>query len=140
MRAFVAAMILPCALACEARNSTREEARALLERISAVDLRAPLERRQRQVEALATLPLAEPDLIEVRDACGKAHRGLLAAERTQATARAELDRLDAAGQREEAQLAAVARQLAAAARELQAAQAALPTCEAHARELAVRRR
>src|SRR6185436_13729163 len=68
IRACVAAVILPCALACGSGNSSRVEAQALLERIAAIDLRAPFERRQQQVEALAKLPLADERLVEVRDA------------------------------------------------------------------------
>lgn len=139
MQAFVAAMILPWALACGSRNSSRQEAQALLERISAVDLRAPHERRAQQVEALAKLPLASNELSAVRDACSKAHGGLLAAEREQAAARAALGRLAATAERDQAQLAAVAAQLSSAARQLQAAQAALPTCEARALDLALHR-
>ena len=139
IQAFVAAMILSSALACGARNSSRQEAQALLERISAVDLSAPHERRAQQVEALAKLPLASTELAAVRDACAKAHGGLLSAEREQAAARAALDRLAAAPERDQTQLAAVAAQLSSAAGQLQAAQAALPTCETRARDLAFHR-
>lgn len=140
IRAFVAAMILSGGIFSCSGNSARAEALALLERISAVDLRAPFERRQRQVDALASLPLASTELAKVRDACSKAHGGLLSAERAQAAARTELDRLAAQSERDQSQLAAVAEQLAGAARQLQAAQTALPTCEARARDLALYKR
>jgi hypothetical protein len=140
IQAFVAAMILSGGIFACSDNSSRAEARALLERISAVDLRAPFEKRASQVQALSTLPLATAELVAVRDACSKAHGGLLAAERAQAAARVELDRLAAAAQRDQAELAAVGAQLSAAASQLQAAQAALPTCEARAQELALHKR
>lgn len=133
-------MILPVALCCGCGNSSRVEAVALLERISAVDLDAPYARREGQIKALSELPLATAELVKVRDACSKAHGGLLRAEQAQAAARTELDRLAAATERNQAELAAVAAQLSAAAGQLKAAQAALPTCEARARELSLHKR
>ena len=73
-------MILPVALCCGCGNSSRMEAVALLERISAVDLDAPYARREGPIKALSELPLATAELVKVRDACSKAHGGLLRAE------------------------------------------------------------
>jgi hypothetical protein len=140
IRASVAVVILAFVVCCGCGNSSRAEAQALLERISAVDLHASFAHREARVKALRDLPLASPELAKVRDACSKAHGGLLAAERSQAVARSELDRLAAATDRDQSDLAAVATRLKAAAAQLAAAQAALPLCEARAKELALHKR
>jgi hypothetical protein len=130
-------MILLLHAACSASNSERTEAQALLERISAVDLRAPFADRERQVAALRALELRDAKLADVRDRCARVHAGLLAAEQEQATAR---DRLGRAEQQkpDEAELQAIAASLAHAAAQLRAAQGELPACERSTRELALR--
>jgi hypothetical protein len=134
---FVAALILLSAVACGGQNSEREEARELLTRISKLDLNAPFERRGQQIEALRALKLTVPALHEARERCLQAHAGLLAAERQQADSRARIERAEAEGRREQAELDAIATGLADAARALQHAQKALPECEQRARELAL---
>jgi hypothetical protein len=128
------------ALACGGQNSEREQAKALLERIARVDLRASFEVRAQQIDALRSLPLREPALHELREQCVKAHAGLLAAERQQVAARQRIDSAEDAGRRDQAELAAIAAQLSQAANLLRAAHAALPECERRARNLVLGKR
>ena len=133
-------MLIPVlALACGVQNSEREQAQELLTRISKIDLNAPFDRRWQQIEALRALPLAAPALHEARERCVQAHAGLLAAERQQADARTRIERAEASGTRDRAELAAIGAGLADAARALQHAHRALPDCEQQARALALRR-
>jgi hypothetical protein len=134
---FVAVLIPILASACGGRNSEREEARELLTRISKLDLNASFEQRGQQIEALRGVKLSVPALHEARERCLQAHAGLLAAERQQADSRARIDRAEADGRRDRAELAAIAAGLADAARALQHAHRALPECEQRARELAL---
>jgi len=134
---FVAALILVSACACGRQNSEREEARELLTRISKLDLNASFELRGQQIEALRAVKLTVPALHEARARCLQAHTGLLAAERQQADSRARIERAEAEGRRDQAELDAIAAGLADAARALQHAQQALPDCEQRARELAL---
>ena len=81
----------------------------MLERIAAVDLRAPLADRARQIAALRAVVLHDAKLVDVRDRCARVHAGLLAAEQEQAGAR---DRLGRAEQQkpDETELQAIAAQ------------------------------
>src|SRR5262245_36434441 len=112
---FVAALIPLLALACSRQNSEREEARSLLERIAAVDLRASFDQRAQRIDALRELALSSPKLHAVRERCVEAHAGLLAAERQQAAARIRIERAEDAGRRDPAEVAAIAATLAGAA-------------------------
>jgi hypothetical protein len=135
----VAGLILLACAACACGNSRRSEARALLERISAVDLHAPFSARATQVERLRALPLHDAALAAVRDQCARVHAGLLAAERAQVDARERLEHV-ASGQLGQTELAAIAAAVAQAGRQLQAAQGDLPACERSTRELALHAR
>jgi len=137
--AFVAALIPLLALACDTHNSQKEEAGRLLERISAVDLRAPFDVREHQIEALRELPLKQPAVREARARCVDAHAGLLAAERAQSRARTLLDQTEDGGTRDRAALENIAQTLSLAARTLRASQKAMPACEQRAKELALER-
>lgn len=132
---FVAGLIPLFVLACGSQNSEREEARALLWRIADVDLRAPFDQRAQQIEALRTMKLGSRELLGAREQCVHAHAGLLAAERQQADARTRIGRAEDAGQRDPAELVAIAAALADAAKGLRAAHAAIPQCEDRVREL-----
>ncbi len=137
--AWVARLILCLGCACGSEESRGTEARALLERIASLDLRASVSQRARQIERLRALQLAHPELARVRDACALAHAGLLAAESEQAGVRDRLDRAGDGGLRETelAQLAAAVKQ---AGERLHDAQGALPECETRTRELLERYR
>jgi hypothetical protein len=137
--AWVARLILCLGCACGSENSRAQEARALLERIAALDLRAPPAERARQIEHLRALQLADPDLARVRGACVLAHAGLLAAESEQAGVRSRLDRAGDAGLREP-ELTLVAATVRQAGERLRDAQAALPECETRTRALLERYR
>ena len=134
---FVAGVILLPHAACSRTNSERADAQALLERISAVDLRAPLPERARQVAALRGLELHDAALASVRDRCARVHAGLLAAEEEQANARERLGRAEQQ-KPSEAELQAIAASVAHAAAQLRAAQGELPACEDSTRALALR--
>lgn len=137
--AWVAWLILLLAFGCDGERSRADQARKLLERIARVHPSDPFPAREQQLEALRSLPLAEPDLVELRDVCSAAHAGLLAAEREQADVRA---RLDAAGSQKlpEQELSQLAGALAQAGQKLGKAQAVLPKCEQGTRELLARYR
>jgi hypothetical protein len=134
-------MILQSLLACGGDNSERTQARALLERISALDLRAPAAERARLIERLRAFAATDPALVRVRDQCAEAHAGLLSAELEQASAR---ERLEAARARDgnpnKVELEAIAVSVAHASTTLRAAQAVLPECERSMRALATRPR
>jgi hypothetical protein len=133
---FVAGLILLSAGSCHGVNSEREDAQALLARIAAVDVRAPLDLRAQQVEDLRRLPLNSAALARVRDACVRVHTGLLAAERQQLRAR---DRLARAPQPvSQTELSAIAADIAQAGQRLQQANTELPACQQATRELALR--
>ena len=128
---------LPALLSCE--NSHRTQARALLQRISELDSRAPFAARADQIAKLRSLALADAQLVEVRDRCARVYAGLLDAERAQADARARLSR-GASGKLEDAELASIAAAVAQAGKQLSAAQTELPACERSTRELALHTR
>lgn len=137
-RGIAARTALLCLLmACsEAVGTTeRTEARALLGRITEVDLRAPAPERGRQIDALRALELRSPALVTIRDQCVQAHAGLLAAEREQKEVRARLDHAGAAAPAQ-AELAQIMASVAHAGQTLKTAQAALPGCTQSARMLA----
>lgn len=136
---WVAGLILVLALACSSDNSHAEQARALLERIAALDPQAPLERRAGQLERLRELPLRHPDLVRARDACQKAHSGLLSAEAEQTLVRARLDRVGDGGLALD-ELADMRAMVTQAAERLHAARGALPECEDQTRALVARYR
>lgn len=123
-------------MACSmgADNTERAEARALLGRITDVDLRAPVLERGRQIDALRALGLRSPELVKIRDHCVQAHAGLLAAEREQTQVAQRLDHAGAEGLGQ-AELAQIAASVAHAGQTLKSAQAALPGCEQSARML-----
>ena len=137
----IAGLGLLLSSACGGENSQRGEAQALLERISALDLKAVPAERARRIERLRALPLTDAGLARARDRCVLAHTGLLSAELEQALAR---QRLDAAAGRgtpvAKGELDAIAASVAHASQSLREAQAALPECEQSTRALAVRYR
>jgi hypothetical protein len=133
----VAVLILLLACACGGDNSQHEQARALLERISALDLNATPAERKRRLDRLHALPLTEERLVRVRDLCLEAHTGLLAAELEQTVARKRLDAAQSgAPNPDRKELEAIAAQVAHAATTLREAQAVLPECEQSMRGLA----
>jgi len=135
----VARLILCLGWACGSEDSRAAEARALLERIGSLDLRASAGERARKIERLRALQLAHPELAHVRDACALAHAGLLAAESEQAGVRDRLDQAGDGGLRE-AELTRLAAAVKQAGERLHDAQAALPECETRTRELLERYR
>lgn len=74
----------------------------LLDRIERLDLDDPVEERRRLVDSLASMPLADADVMSARDVCVRAHRSILEAEEKQAhaamlLARYESDEVPSAG-------------------------------------------
>ena len=78
----LALLVLP---GCQ--GSKQQQARALLERIEAVDIKAPYEQRKVSLAALEALDLTDRELVRVRDLCLKAHQALIETEEQQAQAR-----------------------------------------------------
>ena len=135
----VAALILIGALGCGSENSRAEQARALLERIAAVNPDAPRAQRARQLEQLRAVPLQDPELARVRDACALAHAGLLEAEGEQEAVRVRLDRAGDGGL-PPLEVLAMQAALAQAGEKLRAAHGMLPECEGQTRVLTERYR
>jgi hypothetical protein len=133
-------MLAMAGIRCDCGDSRAQQARALLERIGALDLRAPADQRARQIERLRALSLRDPELAGVRDACALAHAGLLAAESEQTDARRRLDRAGDAGVLRELELASIATAVQRAGERLRDAHGALPTCETQTRALLERYR
>jgi hypothetical protein len=125
---------LLCSQACAPKKTEREAAQLLLDRISAIDVRASIPTRAAQIKRLRELPLSDTRLSNIRDHCALAHGGLLTAERDQSAVRARVD--DA--QRnpvDAAELEQLRAALVRAAHSLQDAHASLPECESNARRL-----
>jgi hypothetical protein len=120
-RAFCVVLAALGLLACAREKSEFEEARALLERISALDPGASGPQRKARLDALSALPLTDPALARLRDQCFLAHGGLLRAELEQAAARARLSRLEG----RDAAAPDVQQQAAVAAEEIRRSDAAL---------------
>lgn len=91
--------------------------------------------RDGQIEALRTLPLKEPELVKLREACVAAHAGLVDAERQQAQVRARLDAAGPNDRLQQSELAKLGESLAKAGEQLRKANEAVPDCEARTREL-----
>lgn len=133
--ALVFFVALACGVAgCGQQSHDGNEARALLERLTAIDLRASEGERAVRIAGLRSLPLAQPELRALRDRCVLAYGGLLAAERMQEDVRRRLDHPSDAGF-PPAELAALRASLAEATAQLGGARAALPECLDAAREL-----
>lgn len=78
-------------VACDGSARERDEARRFLASYSALDHRDPRPQREREVGALAALPLFVASVVHARDACVTAHRALMGAEQAQEGAAAALD-------------------------------------------------
>jgi hypothetical protein len=132
--ACIASLILALLSGCGSSESHNEQVGALLQAIGTLDLRAPIDRRARQIERLRALPLKDPKLVHVRDSCVLAHAGLLAAESEQAGVRRKLD-LAGDGGLTQPELVSIAASVRQAGERLRDAQGALPECEAQTRAL-----
>jgi hypothetical protein len=132
------ALVIGCS-----KKDDRAQARALLDRISSLDLNASDAARESRLRELEAMPLRDHALRAVREVCLEAHRGLLAAEREQARARAAVEALEARypdGGLPQAEGAPVLASLAHSIETLKDAHAALPECQKRSRELARRAR
>jgi hypothetical protein len=75
---------------CDSQADARSEARLLLTQLNAVSDERSLLERATALDALTRLPLKVPAHVHARDACRDAHRALLDAETSQASARKAL--------------------------------------------------
>ena len=128
-------------LACE--TSPEREAMLVVEYIDAIDIGAPSEERQTQVDRLHSLRLFSESAIEVRELCVRAHRALLRAEAEQSAVSRSIDALSKrypAGDAPDRELAPTRSQLAASNEAIVEARALLPECRDRARRLAPSRR
>jgi hypothetical protein len=121
---------------CGAEKSARDDVHTVLEAISRLDPNAPAETRRAAIEAVSALPIEDKEILELRDVCLQAHRGLLEAEVDQQAVRAALESPEPASQ----QLGVLQGKMQRAAAVLATAHAALTTCESRSRELTVRYR
>ncbi len=126
-------------------DSERDQARLLLDRIEAVDIRAPHREREVQLAELEAFRLGSGRLAEVRDLCLEAHRALISAEKQQAVAREALRTAGSAKGLANGELPADSPQVSTAAaaiessdRQLGHAKRAFPKCQREIRALALR--
>jgi hypothetical protein len=141
-RVKAAAPVLVVLLACAGAGCTdreRAEARLLVDRASAIDPRAGVDERRRQVDALERLGLESEGARVVRAQCVTAHRKLLEAE--DATARAN----EVVGQAERGEAPLTSERASEVGRSIQRSNDALveaadmlPQCQARVAELASR--
>jgi hypothetical protein len=132
-------LALPALHGCQ--DSKQEQGRALLERIEAVDIKAPYATRKATVAALATLELTDRELGRVRELCLKAHQALLETEERQAQARQGLDAVTRGNPRASIppdRASAIAGALEESNRKLRSAIETFPYCEREVRSLAMR--
>jgi len=129
-------------LGCNEADRERDEARRFLGSYAALDHRAKSTERERAVRELEHLPLHVPSVQHARDACVSAHRALLAAEQSQETAAAALDKALASKPNGEALDKSVAdgvqQNIAQAETALSGARTRFSACESEAQSLALR--
>lgn len=89
------ACVLPLVFAalagCDRQAESREEARALLEKLSTLSGEGSLVGRKAALDALQKMPLRDPAHARTRDVCHGAHSQLLEAEASQLSARQSLE-------------------------------------------------
>lgn len=132
-------LTLPFLVGCQ--DAKRQQGRTLLERVEAVDIKAPYSKREAALTALATLELTDNDLARIRALCLKAHQALLESETLQARARRALD--SKASAEPKGTISAETSVIVAAASEqsnanLKIAMTTFPRCEREIRSLAMR--
>jgi len=76
---------------CDREAASREEARALLEKLSALSAEGSLVGRKAALDVLQKMPLRDPAHARTRDVCHGAHLQLLEAEASQLSARKSLE-------------------------------------------------
>ena len=138
---YIIFLLLALPTICGCRDGKREQGRALLERIEAVDIKAPYTKRKVSVAALEALELTDRELVRVRNLCLKAHQALIDTEERQAQARNSLDAVtqgDPKASIPADRASAIAEALEDSNRELRRAIEAFPYCEREVRSLAMR--
>jgi hypothetical protein len=140
LRSGLIGLFLLCgASACQGRET--EEARAFLAAYGAVDHNAPEAERSQRIAALSALVITAKGIAQTRDECVKAHQALLDSEGAQERAARALDAAlgDAGGAPLPAdQTSAIQSVIGAAEKALAEARRRFATCEAEARDLALR--
>lgn len=121
-------------------NAERDEARALLDHVEAVDISIPPAKRMPLLTALESLRFGTDELAQLQQLCAGAHRALIEAEVAQAKARHALDTAegnqDTATRLEHAK--AIAVEIERSTQKLEQAQNTFPECERQTRSLALR--
>jgi hypothetical protein len=142
-------ILLGCALACafgcnDARETERAEARTLLAHLNALNDRHSLQQQKAALDTLQRLALHVASHVRARDACQRAHEGLLEAETAQASARLAW-RAASAGPATNSAISpqtaqAIGADIARSNSALADAKARFPACERATRELLTRAR
>lgn len=132
-------LLVPLVAACQSRDT--EEARAFLAAYSAIDHNAPEADRSQRIAALEQVVITSQGIAKTRDECVKAHRALLDSEGAQERAARALEAAlgDAGGEPLPVeQTTAIQAVIGAAESALSEARRRFATCEAEARDLALR--
>jgi hypothetical protein len=138
---FRAFILLTLAFATGCQDAKRQQGRALLELIEAVDIKAPPTKRRAALAALTELDLTDSDLARTRQQCVEAHHALLESEEQQARARQALDANSATNgiaAVDAQKAAAIAAALEQSNAQLKFAMSVFPRCEREVRALAMR--
>jgi hypothetical protein len=135
----VASVILVfAAFGCDSQADARGEARVLVRQLSEFSDDRSLVERSNALGALAKLPLRSADHAQARDVCVAAHRGMLDAETSQASARKALQEAQsqaANGGLDKARATSIANAIEASNRALTQAKQRFPECERAMRKL-----
>jgi hypothetical protein len=129
----------PLVLSCQ--DAQKKQGRALVERIQAIDIKIPYDKRKVPLSALRELAINDENFQRIRVICVKAHSALIESEQQQAIARQALDRVGSGetGQQVPSEKAlAIASALEQSNAQLKRAMAAFPDCEREVRALTLR--
>lgn len=121
-------------------SSEREQALALLERVSAIDISELPAKRMPQLTALESLRLRDEPLRQLQSLCASAHRALIDSEVEQAKARHSLDNAtdDKTPEQRAARAETISTSIERSTAKLKQAQQIFPECERQTRALALR--
>jgi hypothetical protein len=122
-------------------DSKKDQARALLGGLRAIDIKTPYDQRKVAIAALKMVELSDDDLVRIRQECLHSHQALIQSEEQQAAARKILN--SATGGETKSAIAADKALLMTAALEksnsnLQVAMKSFPSCEREIRSLELR--
>lgn len=92
----VASVLLAASLAGGCSDREKQEAKVVVQRVDALELRGDIEKRRKKVNELDKLELETKAAKQARDGCVKGHRALLDVEENQQIAKDEFGTLEGA--------------------------------------------